>query len=132
MILGKLSKSEYCFGCDKQRESVDPETFLCRECADKARFEDAVRRNQSDADAAIEALHKLANSGAGREALKRRLEREHRTNQQLVCISIRTMLEKWQADGAKGAGWYDARNEGSVRFAEKALEATKDCYLPYI
>jgi hypothetical protein len=120
-----------CWQCLKAA-ALDEETGLCRECADKARFEQSVARRGELANEAIEALHKLANDAAGREALKRRLEREHRTNQQLVCVSIRTMLEKWQADGEKGAGWYDARNEGSVKFAEKALEATKDVYLPYI
>jgi len=119
-----------CFKCD--RPERDEETGLCRECEVKERFERSVEANKMDADAAIEALHRLANYPAGREALKRRLEREHRTNQQLVCRAIVAMLEKWKADGDKGAGWYDARNEASVEFATKALRAAGDVYLPYI
>jgi hypothetical protein len=127
-------EKKLCILCGK-RPRIDPDyedCWLCRECADERDFEREVEKNSKDADAAVEALHRLC-SQAGHEALTRRLNREHRTNQQLACRSIVAMLEKWKRDGDNGAGWYDARNEASVKFATKALAATeRERYFPYI
>jgi hypothetical protein len=80
----------------------------------------------------IDAFRRLADTKAGREALRQALEMEHRTNQQLVCRGLVTLLEKW-ADDAR-AGWYDARNEASVTFAEAVMTKVPEKlrYFPYL
>lgn len=126
-----MSESK-CWHCD-QRPATDAETGLCARCESEMRHREAVTKELPKAKDAVEALHRLANSAAGIEALKHALETEHRTNQQLVCRAIVAMLEKWNEDAKHGPGWWDMRNEASVKFAEAIFKNVpeKFRYFPY-
>ena len=122
-----------CWRCNKN-PAYDDESLMCRDCLREAAHDVAVDEQMPTADKAIEALHRLAGSKAGRDALVRRLEREHRTNQQLVCVAIVAMLGKWNNDAKNGPGFWDLRNEAAVQFATEVFKNVpeKYRYFPYI
>lgn len=122
-----------CWQCGKRPIAFRDET-LCFECYREIQFQTNVETDLPKAKDTIAALSRLANDAAGREALKRALESEHRTNQQLVCRAVVHLLEKWADDARKGPGWYDARNEASVKFAEAVMTKVPEKlrYFPYL
>jgi hypothetical protein len=122
-----------CWQCEKY-PVLDGETGLCSGCYSEVQHRQHVEEELPKAKDAIEALHRLANSAAGEAALRQALEMEHRTNQQLVCRAIVAMLEKWRTDAERGPGWYDARNEASVKFAEAVFQNVPEKlrYFPYL
>lgn len=123
-----------CWNCGKYPVPAANEDGLCDPCNREMLFRERVTEALPKAKDALEALRRLADTTAGTEALKRALEQEHRTNQQLVCRAIVAMLEKWHADAKRGPGYYDARNEASVLFAEAVFEGVPERkrYFPYI
>lgn len=121
-----------CWHCEKF-PVADAESSLCNGCQTEMRHRERVLDELPKAKNALETLHRLADSAAGTEALKQALEMEHRTNQQLVCRAIVAMLEKWNDDAKRGPGWYDLRNEASVKFAQSVFENVPEerRYFPY-
>jgi hypothetical protein len=107
---------------------------LCEGCFRDMKHREHVVERLPKAKAALEALRQLADTAAGVDALKRALEMEHRTNQQLICRAVVALLEKWNADAKAGPGYYDARNEASVEFARAVFENVPERkrYFPYI
>lgn len=127
-----MAEQATCWNCGK------PERYagegLCETCYREMKHREAVNEALPMAKHAIEALRQLAGTAAGTDALKRALEMEHRTNQQLACRAIMAMLEKWNEDAHKGPGYYDARNEASVEFAASVFKNVPEelRYFPYI
>lgn len=128
-----MNEPRLCWNCGKRPEAY-AESGLCHECTGEMRHRESVADALPQAKDAIEALHQLADSAAGCDALKQALEAEHRTNQQLVCRGLMALLEKWADDAKRGPGWYDARNEASVKFAEAVFQNVPERlrYFPYL
>lgn len=120
-----------CWNCDKNPATSDD--GVCDSCSREMLYRERVYEALPKAREALDALRRLVDTTAGVEALKRALEQEHRTNQQLVCRAIVAMLEKWNED-ACNPGWYDARNEASVQFAKAVFDNVPERlrYFPYI
>jgi hypothetical protein len=121
-----------CWNCDGHPAVAHSESGLCEDCYREMQHREHVAEELPKAKDTIDAFRRLADTKAGREALRQALEMEHRTNQQLVCRGLVTLLEKW-ADDAR-AGWYDARNEASVTFAEAVMTKVPEKlrYFPYL
>jgi hypothetical protein len=58
--------------------------------------------------------------------------RTHRTLQQNVAKLFLATFKKWAEIGDQGPGYYDARNESTIKLAQTIREATMDSYLPFI
>jgi predicted amidophosphoribosyltransferase len=123
-----------CWHCGKYPVTIPNDNGLCEACYREMRHREHVAGRLPEAKAALEALRRLADTASGVDALKHALEMEHRTNQQLVCRALVALLEKWNADAQRGPGYYDARNEASVKFAEAVFENVPERkrYFPYI
>ena len=81
-----------------------------------------------------DALGDLCNWGGAGEEIEfaENVMRQHRTLQQGIMRLFITVCGHWAKDYEKGPGWYDLRNEDTIKAAVKIVEATKDCYFPYI
>lgn len=122
-----------CWHCEKW-PVADAETGMCRDCLSEMHHREHVQELLPKAKDALEALYRLEDSPAGRAALRQALEMEHRTNQQTICRAVVTLLNKWKNDAEQGPGWYDARNEASVKFAEAVFKNVPEKlrYFPYL
>lgn len=123
-----------CWNCEKYPAASYSESGQCEDCAAESRHRDHVAESLPKAKDVIEGFRRLADDKAGREALRQALEMEHRTNQQLVCRGLVTLLEKWADDAKRGPGYFDARNEASVKFAEAVMTKVPERlrYFPYL
>lgn len=79
-----------------------------------------------------ESLGELTNWGGAQEEQEfaAAIMREHRTLQQKIMRLFLATCKNWAA--ADKPGWYDARNEDTIKAAVKIVETTKDCYFPHI
>jgi len=66
---------------------------------------------------------------AAAEAMLNVLTQEHRTLQQSFFRILAKAVERY---GEFGRQYHDLRNEASIAWCQKAADATKDTYFPYI
>lgn len=123
-----------CWNCEKYPAASKSESGLCDSCIAEMEHRERVEELRPKATYALEGLRRLADDKAGREALRQALEMEHRTNQQTICRGLVTLLEKWADDAKRGPGYFDARNEASVLFAEAVMTKVPERlrYFPYL
>ncbi len=69
-----------------------------------------------------------ANESDMKEFAEQLTTRTHRTLQQKAMRLFLVAIEAWADIFEKGSGWYDPRNEATVKLAAKIVKATGDKY----
>ena len=88
-------------------------------------------------DGAKEMVRELASfvNGMGPEnvrAFVKEFQMEHRTPQQRMVRMFVEVLKSLAENGKRGPGWYDLRNEASVKFAMEIADHLENAYFPLI